>query len=77
MGDRQVAATRQRVGYAHLSLSRGRKVNIQVIRTGAEGGPGRPGPLPIDMLGPPINKLNFLKTAAFVLNFKLYPSPPS
>ena len=29
--------------------------------------------LPIDMLGPPIKKLTLLKTAAFVLNFKLWP----
>ena len=30
---------------------------------------------PIDMLSPPINKLSLLKTAAFVLNFKLWPPP--
>ena len=28
---------------------------------------------PIHMLGPPINKLTLLKTAAFALNFKLWP----
>ena len=28
---------------------------------------------PIDMLGPPINKLTLSKTAAFVLTFKLWP----
>ena len=39
------------------------------------GGAGEPGP-PIDVLGPPINKLTLLKTAAFVLNFKLCPPLP-
>ena len=33
-------------------------------------------PFAIEMLGPPINKLTFLKTAAFVLNFELYPTSP-
>ena len=34
-----------------------------------QGGRGSP----IDMLGPPINKVALLKTAAFVLYFKLWP----
>ena len=42
-----------------------------LIRASAKGGPGSP----VDMLAPPppINKLPLLKTAAFVLNFKLFP----
>ena len=38
-----------------------------VRRASAKGGLGEP--------GPPINKYAFLKTAAFVLNFKLCPPP--
>ena len=37
-----------------------------------QGGPGGSS-LPINMLGPPIKKLTLLKTAAFALNFKLWP----
>ena len=43
------------------------------VRVGAkEGGAGEAYP-PIDMLGPPIDKLFLLNTAAFVRNFKLCP----
>ena len=45
---------------------------VGVVRAGAKGGPGVLASL-FDMLGPPINKLTLLKTAAFVLNFKLCP----
>ena len=38
------------------------KQGLRDSRAGARGGPG-----------PPINKLTLLKTAAFVLNFKLWP----
>ena len=38
-------------------------------RRGSQRGPAPP----IDMLGPPINMLTLLKTAVFVLNFKLWP----
>ena len=40
-------------------------------RAGAKGARGSG--LPIDMLGPPIKKLTLLKTAVFVLNFKVWP----
>ena len=39
-----------------------------------QGGPVGFGP-PIDMHGPPIKKITLLKTAAFVLNFKLWLPP--
>ena len=39
-----------------------------------EGIQGGPGPL-IDMPGPSVSKLTILKTAAFVLNSKLWPPP--
>ena len=38
-----------------------------------QGGPGKPGPPNRHACPPPINKLTFLKTAVFALNFKLWP----
>ena len=46
------------------------------VLVGQAGPERRRGPgTPIDMLGPPINKLTLSKTAAFVPNFKLRPPP--
>ena len=50
---------------------------MQILEQGRrqEGGAREDLAPPIDMLGPPINKLTLLKTEAFVLNFKLRPPP--
>ena len=45
---------------------------VAQARAGAKRGPGGPSP-PMVMLYPPIKRLSFLKTAAFVLNFKFWP----
>ena len=49
----------------------GRNNEALGCRADVKEGPQGPGPA-IDMLGSPINKLSFLKTAVFVLNFKLW-----